>query len=55
MLEKTALLLSEVQAGQETILEIELFNLVAPAVMAGSSLTGTQVQQYGVVMKNVAL
>lgn len=41
MLEKTALLLSEVQGGQERILEIELFNLVAPAVLAGSSLTGT--------------
>lgn len=55
MLEKTALLLSEVQGGQERILEIELFNLVAPAVLAGSSLTGTQVQQQRQVMKNVAL
>lgn len=55
MLEKTILLLAEVQAGQERILEIELFNLVANAVMAGSSLTGTQVQQYRVIMKNVAL
>lgn len=55
MLGKTALLLSEVQGGQERILEIELFNLVAPAVLAGSSLTGTQVQQQRQVMKNVAL
>lgn len=55
LLEKTALLLSEVQGGEERILEIELFNLVAPAVLAGSSLTGTQVQQHRQVMKNVAL
>jgi len=55
VLEKATLLLSEVQAGQERILEIELFNLVAPAVVAGSSLTGAQVQQYRVIMKNVAL
>lgn len=55
MLGKTALLLSEVQGGQERILEIELFNLVAPAVLAGSSLMGTQVQQQRQVMKNVAL
>lgn len=55
MLEKTILLLAEVQTDQERILEIELYNLVAHAVMAGSSLTGTQVQQYRVIMKNVAL
>lgn len=51
VLEKPTWLLFEVQAGQQRILEIELFNLVAPAAMAGSSLTGTQVQQYRVVVK----
>lgn len=49
------MLFSEVQADQERILESELFNLVAPSVVAGGSLTGTQVQQYRVIMKNVAL
>lgn len=52
---KRPLCYSEVHAGQERILETELFNLVAPAGMAGSGLTGTQVQQYRVIMKNVAL
>lgn len=52
---KRPLCYSEVQAGQERIWETELFNLVAPAGMAGSGLTGTQVQQYRVIMKNVAL